>query len=92
VVGQGLEQVIAQVPTYREAIGYRPHELPLAPQVLEEHDELELEEDDRVHRWPPTVRVERGDELPHERKVERSLKTSVEVVLWDEVLKREVVR
>jgi hypothetical protein len=49
VVRERLLQVVAQIPTQREAIGDHPHELALAPQILEEHHELELEEDHRAH-------------------------------------------
>jgi hypothetical protein len=41
VVGQGLVEVVANIPPQGEAIGHHVHELPLAPQVLEEEDELE---------------------------------------------------
>jgi hypothetical protein len=62
----------------------------LAPEVLEEHNELELEEDDRVHRRPATVGVERLHQLPHEREVQACLKAAVEVVLGYEFFEREV--
>src|SRR3954465_10169647 len=38
VFRERLEEVVSQVPTQREAIRGNPHELPLAPQILEEHD------------------------------------------------------
>jgi len=57
VVGQRLEQVVAQVPAQGQAVRDYPHQLALGADVLEEHDELELEEDDRVDRRPATVRV-----------------------------------
>jgi hypothetical protein len=65
--------------------------LALGADVLEEHDELELEEDDRVNRRPAAPRVERPHQIPHEREVQPCLKAAVEVVLRDQVLKREVV-
>src|SRR5215213_9349217 len=45
VVGQRFVEVVAEVPTQREAVGDYAHELTLRREVLEEHDELELEED-----------------------------------------------
>ncbi len=48
VVGQALAQVVAKVPAQAQAVGSDAHELPLGADALEEHDELELEEDDRV--------------------------------------------
>src|SRR5215217_8232231 len=86
VIGQGFMQVVAEVPTNAEAVGHDPHELPLAAQILAEKDDLELEEDDRVHRWSATLGVEWGHHLPHEREVQPRLKTAVEVVFGDQVL------
>ena len=63
----------------------------LGADVLEEHDELELEEDDRVHRRPAAVGVERPHQLPDELEVQPCLQAAVEVVLWDQVLKRDVL-
>jgi hypothetical protein len=53
--------------------------------ILEEHDELELEEDDRVNGRPSAVGVQRGDELPHEREVEPCLQAAVEAVFGHEL-------
>jgi hypothetical protein len=91
VVGQGFEQVVAEVPPQREPVGDDAHQLALAPEILEEHDELQLEEDHRVDRRPAALGVERPHQLPHEREVEPRLQAAVEVVLWDQVLKRDVV-
>jgi len=54
--------------------------LALRTQVLEEHHQLELEEDDRVNRRPASVSVERTHQFPHEREVELSFQAAVEVV------------
>ena len=91
MIGQGFEEVVAEVPAQGQAVGDDPHQLALGADVLEEHDELELEEDDRVNRRPAASRVEWGDQLPHEREVEPSLKAAVEVLLWNQILQREVV-
>ena len=91
MVGQRLEEVVAQVPPQREAVGDDTHELALRTEVLEEHHQLELEEDDRVDGWPATFCVEWPHELPDEGEVEPSFQAAVEVVLWNQVLKREVV-
>jgi hypothetical protein len=86
VVGQRLVEVVAHVPPQGEAVGVDLHQLALRAKVLEEHHQLQFEEDDRVNRWPATSRVERGDEFPHERKVQPCLKAAVEVVFWDQIL------
>jgi hypothetical protein len=69
VIRQGFVQIVAEVPANAEAVGHHPHELPLAAQILAEKDDLELEEDDRVHRRPTALGVEWGHHLPHEREV-----------------------
>ena len=91
MVGQGLEEVVAEVPPQREAVRYDLHQLALGAKVFEEHHQLQLEEDDRVHRRPAAVGVQRGDQLPDEREIQPSLQAAVEVVFGDQILEREVV-
>jgi hypothetical protein len=67
VAGQRLLQVVAHVPAKGQAVGHHSYELPLAPEVLEEHDQLQLEEDDRVDGGPAAPRVERPHQIHHER-------------------------
>lgn len=90
VVGQRLVQVVPEVPAHREAVGRHAHELPLAPQPLEEHDELQLEEDHRVDRGAAARGVQRAHQISHEREVEPLLQAPVEAVFRDEVLQRDV--
>ena len=92
MVGQGLEEVVAQVPSHREAVGRHAHQLPLGAQPLEEEDELQLEEDHRVHARPAAPGVEGTDRVAHEREVQLVLQAPVEVVLGYEVLERCVLR
>jgi hypothetical protein len=65
--------------------------LGIAPEVLEEHHQLQLEEDDRVHRRPAAPCIEWSDKLPYEREVQTRLEAAVEVVLWYQFLQREIV-
>ena len=83
-------QIVAQVPSQGKAVGDHPHELPLAPQILEEHDELELEEHDRVHRGPAGAGVEWGGEVPDEREIEGLLQPTIRVIVGDELFEGEV--
>ena len=66
------------------------YKLALRAKVIEEHKQLQLEEDDWVHRRPAAIRVERPHKLPHEREVQTRLQAPVEVVFWEQVLQREV--
>ncbi len=90
VVGQGLVEVVAHVPSQVEAVGHRLHESTFRTETLEEEDELQLEEDHRVDRSPAAPGVERAHQLPHEREVDPLLQAPVEVVLGDEEIQREV--
>ena len=90
VVGQRLVQVVAEVPPQGEPIRDHPHEPAFGAQVLEEHHQLQLEEDDWVHRWPAATGVKRGDDLPRKREVDLRLQPAVEVVRGDQLLQRDV--
>jgi hypothetical protein len=68
MVGQGFVEVLAQVPAQREAIGYKAHGLPFGAQILEEHHQLQLEEDHRVHRRANRAGVEGTHQFPGERE------------------------
>jgi hypothetical protein len=58
--------------------------------LLFEDHQLQLEEDDRVNRRPAPG-IERPHKLPHEREVQTRLQATVEVIVWDQVLQREVM-
>ena len=65
VVGQRLVQGVAEVPAVGQVEAGRLDELALGADALEEHDQLELEEDDRVDAGPapfgiPLARSSRG--------------------------------
>ncbi len=49
MVGQGFEEVVAEVPPQGEPVGDHSHELTLRAEIFEEHHQLQLEEDDRVN-------------------------------------------
>ncbi len=86
VVRQRLIQVIAQVPAMREVKRHRLHQLALGAQTLEEEDELELEEDDRVDAGSAALRVAIGHPLTHEVKIQDSLEVAVEVIAGDQLI------
>jgi len=73
------------------AVGGDLHQQPaLGAQILEKEDELELEESRRVDRRPPARSVAVPDRSPHEREVDASLQTAIEVVFWNEIFEGEV--
>jgi hypothetical protein len=64
--------------------------LPLGADALEEHHQLQLEEDHRVDRWTAARGVARPEEFSHETEVDDSLQATIEVVLRDELFEREI--
>ena len=63
-------------------------QLALGAQPLEEEDQLQLEEDDRVDGGAPDLGVGVPDQIAHEGQVERALQVAIEVVRRDQVLQR----
>jgi hypothetical protein len=66
VVGEFFVERVAQVPAVRKVETGRFDELPLGADALEKHDELELEEDDRIDTQPAAVDIELQCPLAHE--------------------------
>ncbi len=90
MVGQGLLEIVSQVPADAKAVGDDGHQLPLASQSLEEKDKLEFEEDYRVDARAAGGGVAILDQIPHKRKIESPFQAAVEVVLRDEFFEGEI--
>jgi hypothetical protein len=89
VVGQVLIEGVAQVPAVRQVETRRGDELSLGANPLEEHHQLELEEDDRIDTGPAPVGVEFARPLADKRQVELRLQVAIVVVLGNELLERD---
>ena len=48
IMWQRLAKIVAKIPAQAEPIGHNLYELTLGAQIFEEHDQLQLEEDDWV--------------------------------------------
>jgi len=90
MIGQALVQIITQVPADAQPIRDGAHQQPLGADILEEHGELQLKEDDWVDGWSPPGGIKGTHEIADEGKVERALEMAVEVVSGDQVLQRDV--
>jgi hypothetical protein len=91
VIGQRLGKIVAQVPADAQALGSNLHQPAHGAQILEKEDELELEQDHRVDRGPPARSIAVPDQSAHEREVDSSLQTTIEVVFRDELFEGEVL-
>src|SRR5215207_6827027 len=65
VVGQGLVEVVSQVPADAKAVGDDGHQLTLASQSLEEKDKLELEKHYRIDARTAGESVTIPEQIPH---------------------------
>src|SRR5215203_2631321 len=90
VVGQGLVEVVSQVPADAKAVGHNGHQLPLTSQSLEEEDELELEKHYRVYARAAGESVTIRDHLPHKREIEGRFQAAVEVFFGDELFEGKI--
>jgi len=64
-------------------------ELTLGAKALEEHDQVEFEEDDRVNGGTPARGIALGDEVAHESEVEDVFEVAREMVVRERSLKGE---
>ena len=80
VVREVLVQGIAEVPAVGQVEAGRLDELAFGADALEEHDQLQLEEDDRVDGGPASLGIELSHPLPDEAQVELGFQVAVEVV------------
>ena len=70
MIGERLIQRVAEIPAVREVEAGRLDQLPLRADPLEEHDELQLEEDDRVDAGPTPLGIELLRPVADEAEVE----------------------
>lgn len=89
MVGQGLVEVVSQVPADAKAVGHNGHKLPLASQSFKEEDKLEFEEDHRLDARAAGGSVALLDQTPHERKIENPFQATIGVVFRDEFFEGE---
>ena len=81
MIRQGLVQVVAQEPPDTEPVGRQAQQLTLGADPLEEHDQLEAEEDHRIDGGAPdTGDVAVPHQLAREAEVEDAVQVAVEVV------------
>ena len=74
MVREVLVEGIAEIPAVGQVEGGRLDELPLRAHPLEEHHELQLEEDDRVDAGPAAFGVQLSRPLSDEYQIEPRLR------------------
>ena len=87
--GSVLVEGVAQVPAVGQVEAGRLDELALGADALEEHHQLQLEEDDRVDGGSATLGVELSCPLADEAQVELALPGGGRSCQGDEVLQRD---
>src|SRR6266446_1178148 len=85
MIGQWLAQIVSDVPSDAEPICCVPHQLPFGAYPLEEHHELQLEEDDGINRGTTTTCIGLMHKLADKRKIKCPLQATVEVVLRNQL-------
>jgi hypothetical protein len=85
-VRQRLVEAVAEVPPDAEPILRQRQELALRADSLEEHHQVELEEDDGIDGRPASVGAGVPDPIPDEAEVLRRLAAPVEVIVGNEAV------
>src|SRR5262249_31939536 len=83
-------QVVAKVPMHAEAISRLAHQLAFRANAFKEHDQLQLEEDDRIKGGTALACVGLVHELAYKRKVQSSFQMPIEVILRNQFLQRNI--
>jgi hypothetical protein len=89
VIGQGLVEGVTEIPAVGQVEVRCLDELSFRADALEEHDELQLEEDYGVDRGPATFGVPLPRPVAHEAQVQLRLQVPVEVGLRDHAFERD---
>src|SRR4051794_6693198 len=89
VVRQRLIEGVAEIPPMGEVETRRLDQLPLRANALEEHDQLEFEEDYRIDGGPPPLGVQLLDLAADKAEIGLRFQVAVEVVVRNEVLERD---
>ncbi len=89
VVGQVFIKGVAAVPAMRQVETRGRDEVPLGADPLEDHHQLQLEEDDRVDGGPTTLGIQLSRPITDEAQVELGLQVPVEVGLGNECFQRD---
>ena len=80
---------VAQIPAVGQVEAGRRDELARGADPFEEHDQLQLEKDDRVDARPSSVSIEIVDPFTDEAKIELRLKAAVEIARGNELVQRD---
>jgi hypothetical protein len=86
VVRQRRGEVVPQIPAQTEPVGDDPQQLPFGPQPLEEQNQVQLEEDDRIDRRPADPGVGPADQIADEGEIEGALQVPIEMVRRNHVV------
>jgi hypothetical protein len=92
VVRERLMQVVAQEPSQAKTIRSDLHEMTLGPKTFKQHDELELEKDDGIDGRPSATGIAVSHQVSDKAQVKHAFDLAIEMVLWDKLLKRDVLQ
>ena len=89
MIGERVVEGVAEVPAVGQVEACRLDQLALGADALEEHDQLQLEEDDRVDARLAPVGVQLPRLVAHERQVESGFQVAIEGIGRDQLLQQD---
>src|SRR6185312_6072403 len=89
MIRERFVQMIAEVPSYAEAISGLTHELPFRTHSLKKHDQLELEKHCWINGRTTHLRIILLDKVIHERQIQFLIELTIKMVLGYQIFERE---
>src|SRR5215212_9666763 len=86
MIGQGLGEIIAEIPAHAKPVGRHAQQLALRAEVFKEHDQLQLEKDDRVNRGAAPGGIERAHKLADKGEIQRPVELTIEMIKSYQIL------
>src|SRR5439155_6437717 len=88
MVGQRLIQIVADVPAHAEPISSKLHQESFRANVVEEHHQLQLEEDHRIYGGATCTSIRLFDQVAHKREIYHIIQMAIEMIGWNKLIKR----
>ena len=81
MIGRHLGQVVPQLPAQAEPVGWDTYEAALRSQSLEEEDQLEPEDDNRIDPRETDLDIGITHQIMNEGEIERTVQMTIVVTL-----------
>src|SRR5204862_4474094 len=82
------EAAQADVPAHAEPISSKLHQESFRANVVEEHHQLQLEEDHRIYGGATCTSIRLFDQVAHKREIYHPIQVAIEMIGWNKLIER----